>query len=178
MFLLNLSHCVKSYGHFCQILPLFMMATHQIWSCDVAQDANFEIFLFCPNSTFNIRKSHKSSSGTALYFRSYQPKTSWGWKTPPSASRVKGKRALQFEKKQISRMSEIESLDLACSHDRTLDIFSAFIKNEKIPGFLPKGGGRGRQGEHPLKQFAQLYLKKEKLAKNNRNLHNNRFCHP
>ena len=28
-----------------------------------AQDANFEFFLFCPNSTFNIRKSHKISSG-------------------------------------------------------------------------------------------------------------------
>ena len=62
-FLLNLSHCVKSYWHFCQILALFTIPTHQIWSCHVTQDANFENFLFCPNSTFNIRKSRKISSG-------------------------------------------------------------------------------------------------------------------
>ena len=56
---------------------LFMMPAHQR-SCHVTQEANFEIFIFCPNSTFNIRKSHKISSGKALYFRSYQPKTSSG----------------------------------------------------------------------------------------------------
>ena len=65
-FLLNLSHYVKSYGHFCQILGIFTMLAHQIWSCHVTQEANSEIFLFCPNSTFNIRKSHKISSGKAL----------------------------------------------------------------------------------------------------------------
>ena len=43
---LNLSHCVKSYGHFCQILALFTMPAHQIWSCHVTQDANFEIFYY------------------------------------------------------------------------------------------------------------------------------------
>ena len=50
---------MKSYGHFCQILALFMMPAHQMWSCRVTQDANFENFLFCPNSTFNIRKVTK-----------------------------------------------------------------------------------------------------------------------
>ena len=83
-FLLNLSHCVKSYGHFCQILVLFTMTAHQIWSCHVTQDANFEIFLFCPNSKLNIWKRQKISSGKALYFRSYQPETSQGVEnTPP-----------------------------------------------------------------------------------------------
>ena len=82
-FLLNLSHCVKSYGHFCQILALFTMPAHQICSCHVTQDANFENFLFCPNSTFNIRKSHKISSGKDLYFRSYQQKASRGVKSTP-----------------------------------------------------------------------------------------------
>ena len=77
-FLLNLSHYVKSCGHFCQILAFFMMPTHQIWSYHLTQEANFETFLYCPYSTFNIEKSHKISSGKALYFRSYQPKTSWG----------------------------------------------------------------------------------------------------
>ena len=84
-FLLKLSHCGKSYGHFCQILALFTMTSHQVqvWSCHVTQDANFENVLFCPNSTFNIRKSHKISSGKALYFRSYQQKTSWRVDPPP-----------------------------------------------------------------------------------------------
>ena len=77
-FLLNLSHYVKSCGQ------IVMMPAHQIWSHHVTQEANFEIFLFCPNSTFNIRKSHKISGGKALYFRSYQPKNlTGGWKTPP-----------------------------------------------------------------------------------------------
>ena len=44
----------------------FYDAPHQIWSYHVTQEANFENFLFCPNSTFNIRKSHKISSGKAL----------------------------------------------------------------------------------------------------------------
>ena len=52
------------------------MPAHQIWSCHVTQEANYEIFLFCPSSTFNIRKGHKISGGKALYFRSYQAKTS------------------------------------------------------------------------------------------------------
>ena len=52
------------------------MLAHQIWSCHVAQEANFEHFVFYPNSKFNIRKSHKISSVKAPYFRSYQPKTS------------------------------------------------------------------------------------------------------
>ena len=46
--------------------------------------SNFGIFLFCPSSTFNIRKSHKSSGGKALYFQRYQAETSQGGGgTPP-----------------------------------------------------------------------------------------------
>ena len=74
-FLLNLSHYVKSYGHFYQILAFFTMPAHQIWSCHETQEAIFENFLFCPYSTFNIGKSHEISGGKALYFRIYQPKT-------------------------------------------------------------------------------------------------------
>ena len=90
-FLLNLSNYVKSYGHFCQILGFFTMSAPQMWSCRVTHEANFKDFLFCPNSTFIIGKSHKISSGK-LYFRSYQPKTSQGGvegTPPPSAFRVK-----------------------------------------------------------------------------------------
>ena len=91
-FLLSLSHYVKSYGHFCQFLTFFTMPAIKIWPCHVTQEANFEKFLFFPNSAFNIRKSYKISSRKALYFRSYQPKTSRrGGKhpPPPSAFRVK-----------------------------------------------------------------------------------------
>ena len=89
-FLLNLSQYVKSYGHFCQTSAIFAMPAHQIWSCHVSQEANFENVLFCPNFTFNIRKSHKISSRKALYFRRYQPKTSRrGGKHTPSDFRVK-----------------------------------------------------------------------------------------
>ena len=42
------------------------------------RNKNFENFLFYPNSTFNIRKSQKISSGKALYFRSYQAKPHGG----------------------------------------------------------------------------------------------------
>ena len=37
-----------------------------------------KIFYFVQILTFNIRKSHKISSEKAVYFRSYQPKTSRG----------------------------------------------------------------------------------------------------
>ena len=68
----------------------FKMPAHQIWSFHVTQEANFELFLFCPNSTFNIRKCHKISSGKALYVRSYQKNLTGGGKhpSPPSAFRV------------------------------------------------------------------------------------------
>ena len=45
-FLLNWSHCVKRYGHFCQILALLTIPDHQIWSCHMTQDAHFENLYF------------------------------------------------------------------------------------------------------------------------------------
>ena len=77
-FLLNLNHYVKSYRHLSQILAFFTMPALQIWPCHETQEANFQTILFFPNSPFNIGKSCKSSSKKALYFRSYQPKTSRG----------------------------------------------------------------------------------------------------
>ena len=56
-FLLNLSHYVKSCGHFCQILAFLKMLAHQIWSCHVTQEVNFEKCLCFPDSAFHIRKS-------------------------------------------------------------------------------------------------------------------------
>ena len=43
-FLLNLSHYVKSCGHYCQILAFFTMPAHQIWSYHMIQEVNFEDF--------------------------------------------------------------------------------------------------------------------------------------
>ena len=77
----------KKLWTFCQTLALLTMPAHQVWSYDVTQDANFQNVLFCPNSTLNIRKSHKISSGKALYFRSYQqkPQSAGSTPLPPSA---------------------------------------------------------------------------------------------
>ena len=88
--LLNLNHYVKSYGHLSQILAFFTMPALQIWPCHVTQEVNFKKKFF-PNSAFNMGKSCKISSGKALYFRSYQPETSWGGGKHPSAFRVKTK---------------------------------------------------------------------------------------
>ena len=89
-FLLNLSHYVKSYGHFCQILAFFTMPAHQIWSCHVTQEANFKKIYFFLILHLILRKVTKFFSRKAIYFRSYQPKSSvWGWKTHPSDFRVK-----------------------------------------------------------------------------------------
>ena len=68
----------KVMGIFVKFWHVFTMPAHQIWSCHVTQEANFETFLFCPNSSFNIRESNKIASRKAVYFRSYQPKTSQG----------------------------------------------------------------------------------------------------
>ena len=48
--------CKKLWTFFCQILALFIMPIHQIWSCQVAQDVNFNNFLLCPNTTINITR--------------------------------------------------------------------------------------------------------------------------
>ena len=58
----------------------------------------FRNFLFCPNYTFNIRKSHKISNGKALHFRSYQPETSRGMEnTPPPVPLELKSRVLQLK---------------------------------------------------------------------------------
>ena len=88
-FSLNLSHYVKNCGHFCQVLAFFIMPAHQILSYHLTKKQILHFFLFCLNSTFNIRKSQKTSGGKALYFRSYQPKTSRELEIP-SAFRVNG----------------------------------------------------------------------------------------
>ena len=54
-FLLNLSNCVKSYGHLCQ----FYETAHQIWSWHVTLASNFESSYPLPNSVLNFKKSYQ-----------------------------------------------------------------------------------------------------------------------
>ena len=61
----------------------------KFWSCHVTQDANFKNFLFCPNSTLNISKSHKIFSGKALYLEVISKKPHGGTTPPPRAFSVK-----------------------------------------------------------------------------------------
>ena len=60
-FLLSLSHNVKSYGHFVKFWPFYNgRSLYMVMSHDPR--GKFRNFLFRPNSTFNIGKSHKISS--------------------------------------------------------------------------------------------------------------------
>ena len=79
-----MSKCMGIYLNFC----IFYDAALQILPCHLTQEANFEKILFVSNFGFNIEKSCKISSRKALYFRSYQPKTSLGVENTPSAFRV------------------------------------------------------------------------------------------
>ena len=52
-------------------------------SCDPRSKFQKKNYFFLANSAINIGKSCKISSRKAIYFRSYQPKTSQGVETPP-----------------------------------------------------------------------------------------------
>ena len=81
-FLLNLSHCVKHYGHFVKFWLFYHVhLPNMVMSRDPR--CKFPKYFIYPNSAFNIKKSDKISAVKALFFRSYQPKTSLGGGTPP-----------------------------------------------------------------------------------------------
>ena len=67
----------------------FTKTTHKIWSCHVTLASNSENFYFSPNSVSNFRKSYQIWGKLALEQKSYRQKQTGGWKTPPSAYRVK-----------------------------------------------------------------------------------------
>ena len=56
----------KVVGIFLKFWQFLTIPAHKKWSYHVTKEANFDIFLFCPNSTFIIRKRHKISSGKGL----------------------------------------------------------------------------------------------------------------
>ena len=87
-FLLNLSHYVKSYGHFCQILAIFAMPAHQICSCHVTQEANFDNLYFVLILHLIMGKMtkflvEKLSTSEVISQKPYQG----GWTHPRSAFR-------------------------------------------------------------------------------------------
>ena len=85
LLLLNLSHCVKSYG----IYVKFYYATNQIWSCHLTMATNFEYFYFLPNFILNFRKSDQIWEKLAQERKSYRRKTKFGEENTPSAYRVR-----------------------------------------------------------------------------------------
>ena len=89
--LLNLSHYVKSYGHLCQIWAFFSMPALQIWPCHVTQEANFGknyFFLILHLILGKAAKFLVENLSTSEVI-SQKPHGGGGWKTPPSAFRVK-----------------------------------------------------------------------------------------
>ena len=85
----------------CQMLVCFTITTQQIWSFQPTQVASFENVLFCPNSTFNIRKSHKISSGNKCsLLQKLSAKTSRGVETthpvPLGLSRIMSTQTYQL----------------------------------------------------------------------------------
>ena len=103
-FLLNLSHHVKSYGHFCQILAIFMMPTHQIWSCHVTQDADFENFLFVLVLYFILGKVTKFVVAKLSTSEAENLTGGGGCKHPPSTL---GLNAMKKSKTLITSLSYV-----------------------------------------------------------------------
>ena len=78
--LLNLSHCVQSYGHLCQIYH--NNSPNMVMSC--YPGFKFRKFLFWPNSILNFWKSNQIWGKLAQEQKSYRQKKQIGlWKTPP-----------------------------------------------------------------------------------------------
>ena len=88
-FLLNLIYYVKSYGHLCQILAFFKMPAHQIWSCHVTHEANFEFFYFVLILHLILGKVTKFQVEKLSTSEVINQKPQGRWKTPGLALRVK-----------------------------------------------------------------------------------------
>ena len=80
-------------------------------SCDPR--SKFRKKLLFPNSAFNIGESCKSSSRKALYFRSYQPKTSRGVENTPPV--LLGLSQLRPRQRPISSQNKVISVKDDCS---------------------------------------------------------------
>ena len=81
---MNLSQCVKSYGHLCQIYQNH--SPNMVMSRDWLQTPKLFIFRLILYFFLNFRKSYQIWGELAQEQTSYWQKTNWGWKTPPSPS--------------------------------------------------------------------------------------------
>ena len=68
----------KVVGIFVKFWHFFTMSAHQICSCHVTQETNFEKFLCFPNSAFNIRKSSKFLAEKPSTSEVISQKPHWG----------------------------------------------------------------------------------------------------
>ena len=78
----------KVVGIFVKFWHSFTIHAHQIWSYHVTQEANFETFLCCPNSTFNIKKGTKFPVEKLSTSEVISQKPHRGVENIPSAFRV------------------------------------------------------------------------------------------
>ena len=85
--LLNLSYCVKRYGHFRQILACLTIPTHQIRSCDVTQVTNGEVGLILHLILRAVTKFLVEKFSTSEVI-SQKPQGRGKHPLPPSAFRV------------------------------------------------------------------------------------------
>ena len=67
----------------------FTKMTHQIWLCHVTLPSNSEKFYFSLNFVLNFKKSYQLWGKLAQEQKVTGKKQTGGWKTPPSAYRVK-----------------------------------------------------------------------------------------
>ena len=88
-FLLNLSQLCQKLWAFISNFGISYDARFPNMAMSRDPRSKFQKNVLFPNSAFNIGQSCKISGRKALYFRSYQPKTSRGVENiPPSAFRV------------------------------------------------------------------------------------------
>ena len=74
-------------GQFAGTLLLLLLLLNMVMSRDPG--FKFRKFYLSHNSVLNFRKSYQIWGKLAQKRKRYRQKTNWGWKTPPSAHRVK-----------------------------------------------------------------------------------------
>ena len=82
-FLLNLSHCVKSYGHFCQILALFRCLLTKYGHVTLPKMQISKIFYSVLILHLTLGKVTKFTMEKLSTSEVISKKRHGGWKTPP-----------------------------------------------------------------------------------------------
>ena len=85
----ELSHCIKSYGHLCQIYQNH--SPNMVMSCDPGFLSS-ENFYFLPNSILNFRKNYQILGNWLKNKKVTGKKQIGGWKRSTNAYKVKDKK--------------------------------------------------------------------------------------